>query len=465
VPVRTFIQVPRGEEAAGLEREIALQFEQRPGDWYVSIVEPATSPDWHVRIEGPRGFVWSRRFSGPEEVDPAYVGRALKEAFASQRLHIRTLAIEGFGPFHQTIFHFEVLQVLVGANGSGKTTLLELLRAIREFSRRDVPPEIVPGWEVREVFHRPGPDRLRWAIFVAGEDSTYSYGAEIIGPVGAPVISSEDLAVGSSNEKPHAQLHRKRDAGWLYDIDGVETDIRSPRPNQLAFTSYVNPSHRTLYRLKEHIEGWRFFSGIRFNDQLLRRPALIEEAPSLRDDGGNLVSVLHWLQNEHPSSFQEIELHIRSVIPAFRALSVRSSGAGRVTLMWDEEGLVNPLSAADLSDGSLRLLLWVTLCMTPTPPSLACIDEPEVGLHPRVLPLLAGLLKKLSVRTQVLVTTHASYLLAQFDAGDVAVLRKRNGSIEFSRPSSSAALAESLREFGAEELELMHRSDELEALS
>ncbi len=467
MPVRTFIQIPHREERAALEREITAQFEQRPGDWYVSVVEPATSPDWHVRVEGPKGFVWTRTFSGPEEIDPAYVGRTLKDLFASPHLGVRAIAIQGFGPFHQTLFEFSSMEVLVGANGSGKTTLFELLRAIRDFNRRDIPPEIIPGWEAREVFHRPGPDRLGWRMFFAEEISSYIYSAEIIGPVGSPVISSENISVADQHhrERPHARLHRSPVTGLLYDIEGVDTEIHSLRPNQLAFTSYVNPSHRKLYRLKEHIDAWRFFSGIRFNDQSMRRPALIEEAPTLRDDGGNLVSVLHWLQNEHPNAFDEIALHIRSVIPAFRALSVRSSGAGRVTLMWDEEGLVNPLSAADLSDGSLRLLLWVTLCVTPTPPSLVCIDEPEVGMHPRTLPLIAGLLKKLSDRAQVLVTTHSSYLLAQFDIANVAVLRKKNGSIEFTKPSTSAALTASLREFGAEELEMMHRSDELEALS
>lgn len=411
--------------------------------------------------------MWSRRFTGPDEIDPVYVGRAIRGAFASQRLSLRGASIEGFGPFQQTFFVLSDLEVLVGANGSGKTSLFELLRAIRDFVRSDIPPEVIPGWEIREVFHRPGPDRLRFSVILKGQAETYHFAAEIIGPVGTPSISSEHLSVGFSDleEKPHAELRRTREEGRLYDVEGIEADIRAPRPNQFAFTSYVNPNHRTLYRLKDHIQAWRFFSGIRFNDQSMRRPALIEEAPTLRDDGGNLASVLHWLQHEHPDIFGQIELHIRGIIPAFRVLSVRSTGAGRVTVMWDEEGLVNPLSAADLSDGSLRLLLWLTLSLTPTPPSLVCIDEPEVGLHPRTLPLIAALLKKLSERTQVLVTTHSSYLLAQFDVADVGVLHKRNGSVDFSKPSSSKALTESLLEFGAEELELMHRSDELEALS
>lgn len=63
----------------------------------------------------------------------------------------------------------------------------------------------MPGWETREVFHRPGPDRLAWTIYLAGEASTYIYGAEIIGPVGTPVISSEKLSVTEWNEPiPHA---------------------------------------------------------------------------------------------------------------------------------------------------------------------------------------------------------------------------------------------------------------------
>lgn len=467
VPVEILTQVPDGKEAEALERAIRPQFETQPGNWFVSVVEPANTPDWHVRIEGPNGFVWSRRFSGPDQVDAVYIGRTIRDAFASRRLTIRILAVEGFGPFAQTLLATRTLEVLVGANGSGKTTLFELLRAIRELTRADIPPEIIPGWETREVFHRPGPDRLRWRIVLTGGAETYLFDAEIIGPVGTPSISSETVSVGYGDldDTPHAQLHRTRDGGELYDVSVPATDFRASRPNQLAFTSYVNPSHHKLYALKEHLQSWRFFSGIRFNDELMRRPALVEEAPTLRDDGGNLASVLHWLQNAHPSVFSEIELHIRGIIPAFRALSVRSTGAGRVTLMWDEDGLVNPLSAADLSDGSLRLLLWLTLSLTPSPPSLVCIDEPEVGMHPRTLPVIAALLRKLSERTQVLVTTHSSYLLAQFDVTDVAVLRKRNGSIEFSKPATSAALVESLREFGGEELELMHRSDELEALS
>ncbi len=449
------------EHRKNMERELRQVLAGRPGQWFVSVLEPHNGEDWHVRVEGPR-FSWSTVFSGPY-VNPLYIARQIREVLRSSNLSIRWLSIEGFGPFASTKLDLTPLVVLVGANGSGKTSLFELLRAIRDYTRSPVPPEIIPGWETREVYHRPGPDRLSWRIVFDSAGEEYSFGADLMGPIGSPSVANENVSVMADGQQS-AEIDRGVDRGTIA-AGTTLFPIWNVRPNQLVLQSYVNPSYPTLNHLKEQIDSWRFFSGIRFNDRQLRQPALIEEKPPLRDDGGNLSSVLHWLQIENPSLFSEIEVHIRGIVPGFRALGVRPSGAGRVTLTWNEDGLVNPLTAADLSDGSLRLLLWLTLALVPNPPALVCIDEPEVGLHPRTLPKIAGLLKKLSDRTQVLVATHSSYLLAQFDVADVAVLRKRGGSIEFSKPGTSAALLENLREFGDEELELMHRSNELEALT
>jgi len=93
-----------------------------------------------------------------------------------------------------------------------------------------------------------------------------------------------------------------------------------------------------------------------------------------------------------------------------------------------------------------------------------CIDEPELGLHPRTLPVLAGLFEKASDRTQIILATHSSYFLTQFDVSRIAVMRREKGETEFIKPRDSKALVANLQEFGSEEIEVMHRSGEVERL-
>ena len=105
------------------------------------------------------------------------------------------------------------------------------------------------------------------------------------------------------------------------------------------------------------------------------------------------------------------------------------------------------------------------LCLQPNPPSLICIDEPDQGVHPRTLPILSGLFEKACERTQILVATHSSYFLTQFDLSQVAVLRKDGGEAKFLKPYDSGILRDMLTDFGPDEVERLHRSDELERLA
>ena len=169
---------------------------------------------------------------------------------------------------------------------------------------------------------------------------------------------------------------------------------------------------------------------------------------------------------EHPLIFDELKHHLRAAIPGFRNLRVKARGGpGEVIAFWEERGVGSELSLADLSDGTLRFLSWATLCLTPNPPSLICIDEPDQGVHPRTLAILAGLFEKASARTQLLLATHASYFLTQFDISRVAVMRKVDGESKYLKPGDSETLQANLADLGIDELEAMHRNDELEVLA
>ena len=189
----------------------------------------------------------------------------------------------------------------------------------------------------------------------------------------------------------------------------------------------------------------------------------MEPTPTLAEDGSNLSAILFHLLSEHQDRWSELEDQIRIAVPGFRSLGVKAvGGPGTVMAVWREDGVDGELTLADLSDGTLRLLCWAVLCLGPRIPPLLCIDEPELGLHPRVLSVLAGLLRVASAHSQLLVATHSPYFLAQFQLPEIAVMRKERGGAVFLRPANSAALRREVDEMGGAALSAMHISDELE---
>jgi len=369
---------------------------------------------------------------------------------------LTSITIRGYRPFRELVAPLGPLEVLVGANGAGKSSLFEFLRFLRESVEREISPEIVAGNVGSQLFHRPGPPRFNWTLEVQLEGESIEYEAELMGPVGSPQVIRERVLALIPDSPQRKFLMRRLG----------EKARGAPRANELMLSFATAPSARSLYSLREYIRSWRFYGAFALSKEKIRQPAFIEQEPVLREDGRNLSSVLHYLLTEHRPAFDELQQHLRSIIPGFRGLSVKARGGpGQVMAFWQEEGVDEDLSLADLSDGTLHLLCWITLCVHPHPPGLICIDEPDQGVHPRTLPLLAGLFQKAADRTQILLSTHASYFLLQFDLGQIAVLRKEGGEVRFYKPRDSAALTETLADFGPEEIEALHRSDELEQLA
>ncbi len=235
--------------------------------------------------------------------------------------------------------------------------------------------------------------------------------------------------------------------------------------NRLALGTVINPDLGTLHNLRGYVSSWRFYGSFALADAAIRKPVLIEQAPTLREDAGNLSSVLHYLMTEHQNAFAELQQQLRAVLPGFRGLTVKARGGpGEVIAFMREDGIDEGLPVADLSDGILRLICWIVLCVHPNPPPLMCIDEPDQGVHPRTLPVLAALFEKASQRTQIILATHSSYFLSQFDISRIAVIRKEDGEAKFVKPKDSAVLMSMLDDFGSDEIEVLHRSDELERL-
>lgn len=385
-----------------------------------------------------------------------------------------SIKVRGYRPFDDILIRFNPLQIIVGANGSGKSSLFEFLKFIRDACYREIPPEIVAGTIGQQIFHKPGPDKFSWSVEVdLKEKVTLYYQAELMGPIGSTSIIFEKvitkMPLHEGFDQGYTFLNFKLGKGFVRDpSDGKfkrkEWDLK--KPNQLGLGAITDSTLVTLFNLREYVRGWRFYNSFHINNGKIRKSVPTSQEPVLHEDAGNLSVVLFNLMTEHPQSFEELKSVIKSAIPGFKGLSVKARGGlGEVIAFWQEKAIDTDLSLADLSDGTLRFIAWATLCVMPSPPTLICIDEPDQGVHPRTLPILAGLFEKASQRTQIILATHASYFLSQFDLRNVAVMKKEAGKSIFVRVSDSQTLLDNLEDFGREELEKMHRTDELEALA
>jgi predicted ATPase len=385
-----------------------------------------------------------------------------------------SIRIQGYRPFKDLTFRFTPLEVIVGANGSGKSSLFEFLKFLRDACYQEIPSEIVSGTIGQQIFHKPGPDKLWWSVRIdLNQKEPLDYQGELMGPIGATKITYERVRTS----KP---LHSEFKIGYTFlDFKGGRGAVRDPKDkkfkrkewnlkksNQLGLGAITDPTLTTLFELREYIRSWRFYNSFNINNEKIRRPVPTTQDPLLHEDAGNLSAVLFYLMSEHRDAFEELVSVIKSAIPGFKNLNVKARGApGEVIAYWQEGNIDTELSLADLSDGTLRFIAWATLCVMPTPPTLICIDEPDQGVHPRTLPILAGLFEKASERTQVILATHASYFLTQFQIENIAVMKKNDGESLYIKIKDSQTLLDSLEEFGIEELEQLHRNDELEALS
>jgi predicted ATPase len=383
-----------------------------------------------------------------------------------------SIKIRGYRPFGDILFRFKPLQVIVGANGSGKSSLFEFLKFMRNACHQEIPPEIVEGTIGQQIFHKPGPDRLWWnAEIDLRQIGHLNYEGELMGPVGSIKINYERIVMNPPEPGifGYTFLDFKNGKGRVSDPDDKKFKRKEwnlKKPNQLGLGAITDSTLITLFNLREYIRGWRFYNAFHINNEKIRKSVPTSQDPVLHEDAGNLSAVLFNLMTEHAESFEELKAVIKLAVPGFRDLNVKARGGpGEVIAFWQEENIDTDLSLADLSDGTLRFIAWATLCVMPSPPTLICIDEPDQGVHPRTLPILAGLFEKASQKTQVILATHASYFLTQFDLKNIAVMKKVSGESLFVKTKDSQTLLDNLEDFGRDELEKMHRTDELEALA
>ena len=219
------------------------------------------------------------------------------------------------------------------------------------------------------------------------------------------------------------------------------------------------------------LENMAFYPGfdVTRSSMLRTRAADIKPVTTLSPNGDNLGTVLHEILNQYDyrSAAEELCDFLRVAYPTFEAIycETTSGGPPQVLVKVREKGMSRSMDLWELSDGMLRFLCLAIALLNPRPSVLVAIDEPELGLHPGLLPIVAGMIKVAAERTQVIVTTHSPDLLNCFDIADVAVMARNadDAKVVWHRPANRKTLVQMLKDVSSETLGDLHRSGELEA--
>lgn len=324
---------------------------------------------------------------------------------------IRELEIEGFRSVQAVRLPLAPLTVVVGENGTGKTNLYRALQLFQAAAAGALARAVADEGGMESVLwagaRRKGPVRLR----IAARMDDFTYELELGLPV--PTVGGSGAEPSAFNLDPEvkrervtldgaALVERKARSVLLRDADGRPvTHAFDLWPGESVLARLSEPQrYPALSSLRDRFLSWRFYHAFRTDpDAPLRRPQVPARTPALAQDGRDLAAALRTIH----------EIGDRAGLDA--AVARAFPGAALVldgrTVALATPGLHRPLLAHELSDGTLRYLCLVAALMSPRPPLLLALNEPETSLHPDLLGPLAERLAAVPRETQVWVTTHA----------------------------------------------------------
>jgi|SRR5208337_1073872 len=374
---------------------------------------------------------------------------------------IRNVHLHNFKSFKDASIDMGRLNVLVGPNMSGKSNLIDVFRLL---SRTVAPAPGTYGLS-NAIVQMGGFEDLAWkgsdsrliSIALEGEgwppmrpkeDAKWSYRIETVGdPRGRSIVQEESLKVST----PEGERN-------LINDPAGQRQFASLKGTSLGDVGFQDRSALEFERpdwegnaLREYILKWRFYSLIPSRMRVANQSAA---APFLQEHGDNFSSWLMTLQTRHADEFERIARVARDVFPELEKLFTEPTQQGNVFAATREKYLKRTTSINQLSDGELVFIALLSLIYSP--PELASpfllIEEAENHLHLRLIVTLVELLKQVQQELprarcpQVMMTTHSSHLVDQFDLDELIVLGKREGATTVTRPGDKEDLRKLLEE-------------------
>lgn len=361
---------------------------------------------------------------------------------------LKQLEIEGYRSIRKLSLPLDRVNVLVGPNGCGKSNLYRSIWLLAEAARGRFAQSLVDEGGMPSVLwagpRRKSPVRLTLAIELEQLAFTCSSGLRVPDPSGSlfnldPQIKEETIHFIEGRRRTQL-LERGKSSVWLRDAEGRRITYPMALLDSESVLSQIREPHRfpQLSALREEILSWRFYHQFRTDSESpLRRPQPGARTPALAPDGRDLAAAMRTVIEigDGPSL-------ARAIAEAFPGCELMINyEEGYFSVGMTQPGLLRPLDARELSDGTLRFLCLAAALLSPRPPAVIALNEPETSLHPDLLPALASLIERASRDSQLWVTTHSETLAKEIGRRcgvDPIALTKKEGETQVGRLTDKA---------------------------
>lgn len=355
------------------------------------------------------------------------------------------------------------LSCFIGPNGSGKSTLLDAFGFMADCLREGV--EAACDKPQRGGFSKlrsqGSSDPIRFDLYYRetpkSRPITYSFAVDA--PSGVPVVVEESLRQrrkGQKHGRPYPFLRLEKGEGRVWageqteDEEGATSlDVQLDDRGRLGITTLGNlKEHPRIVGLRSYIENWYLSY---FVPDAARSLPQAGAQKHLNRTGENLGNVVQYLERAHPDRFQRVLDQIARKIPGIQTISHERSPDGRLLLRFNEQGYEDPFYQQSMSDGTLKMFMYLLLLEDPEPFPLIGIEEPENGLYHKLLEELARELVQHAAqgqdRTQLFVTTHSPYFVDALQPDQVWLLEKNSeGKTQARRTSEIDIVREMIKE-------------------
>jgi predicted ATPase len=299
-------------------------------------------------------------------------------------------------------FKLNNLNILIGGNGAGKSNFIDIFRLLRAMFQLSLPE--LSNASLKSYTNDAG-----------GSDSILFNGPKV-----TECIEFEFYF--GINAYKFKLFCKNGHSGWWEIGNGNLDPFILEDKNKSGVTGGKNVSHY----IYENISAWKIYhlhdTG-KFSP--MKRNSDIEDNEYLRFNGSNIAPFLFFIRESHFDVYREIVETIKTVTPFFDDFILKPNSNNKIRLNWKQKGSDYPLSPNQLSDGTLRFIGLTTALLQPVPPSTIIIDEPELGLHPYAIEILAELIKSSAHKMQVIISTQSTSLVDYFEAEDLIIVNRK----------------------------------------